>query len=99
MIDVEKEYKVLLNKLNRYKTQKLGFECGCATGYVTEINLIDSPYIDGEKAIEIKGVAGLDTQERVLMTISKLWRKGTDYKYWKDYHILEYYPKAALAGK
>lgn len=94
MIDVEKEYKVLVNKLNKYKTKKLCFECGVATGYVTQINLVEDPYtgISADKAIEVRGLAGMDAEERVLMVITSRWRKGKDYKYWKDYHILEYFP-------
>lgn len=95
MIDVEREYKVLQNKLHRYKNKRLGFECGCACGYVTEINLIDDPYGVG-KAIEVKGMAGMDAKERVLMTITSFWRKGKDYRYWSDYHILEHFPDARI---
>lgn len=96
MLDVNKEFKVLTNKLNRYKTRSLAFECGCATGYVTGINLIDNPYGCGGKAIEVRGIAGCDASERVLMIVTDLWRKGKDYKYWPEYHILEYFPQATF---
>jgi len=92
MLDVEKEYKVLRNKLMRYKTKRLLFECGCITGYVTEIKLVQDPYFPSDKAIEVRGLAGFDTKERVLMTITNRWSKGKHYKYWKDYHILEHFP-------
>ena len=96
MLDVEKEFKTLQNHMNRYKTKRLSFECGVATGFVTAINLVDNPYYaDGSKVIEVRGIAGFDAKEQVLMTITDLWRKGVDYKYWRDYHILEYFPDAA----
>lgn len=94
MIDVEREYKILTNKLTRYKTKKLGFECGCVTGYVTEIKLVQDQNFPSDKAIEVRGLAGLDSKERVLMTITERWRKGKDYKYWSEYHILEHFPNA-----
>lgn len=94
MIDVEKEYKALKNHFNKYKTKKLGYECGMITGYVTAVNLVQDPNskFPWVKAIEIKGVAGFDTTEKVLMLITENWTKKKDYKYWREYHILEYFP-------
>lgn len=95
VLDVEREYKVLTNKLNRYKKRKLGFECGVVTGYVTEINLVEDPdaKFPWDKAIEVKGFAGFDENEKVLMLITEKWVKGKDYKYWSEYHILEWFPR------
>lgn len=99
MLNVEKEFKVLTNKLNRYKTKKLGFECGMVTGYVTEINLVEDPNakFPWYKAIEVKGYAGFDRNEKVLMLITDKWTKGKDYHYWSEYHILEFFPEASFA--
>lgn len=91
MIDVEREYKALKNKLNKYKTKKLGFEYGMSCGYVTQVNLVEDPFskYPWKKAIEVRGLAGFDAHERVLMYITENMSKGKDYKYWKEYHILE----------
>ena len=86
MLDVEREFKSLLKKLNRYKNKKLGFECGVTCGIITAIELINE---DESDLIEVRGIAGVDSKEKVLMTIDPRWRKGRDYKYWKEYHILE----------
>ena len=96
MIDIQKEYKVLLNHFNRYKTKVLGFECGCVVGYVTEINLIQDPESNypWDKAIQVRGIAGMDDKERELMVITEKMKKGKDYKYCYQYHILEFSPRA-----
>ena len=88
MIDLDREYKALRNHLNRYKKKRLAFECGCATGYVSDIRIVD--HGDGiPRHIEVIGRAGFDTRDHVILAIFDYMKKGTDYKYWREYHILE----------
>ncbi len=91
MIDIQKEFAVLSRQLNRYKTRNLGFEYGAITGKVTSISLIQDPESDFslDKAIEVKGIAGSSSDERTLLVITERMKKGTDYKYFRDYHLLE----------
>ena len=101
MLDVKREHEILCNTMNRYKTKKLGFECGCVTGVITKINLIEDPYMsrvwryaeDAPKAIEVRGIAGMDSNERVLAVITERWKRGKQYKYWRKYHILEVFDR------
>ena len=91
MIDIQKEFDTLTKALNRYKTRPLNFECGVVTGKVTSINLIQDPESDfsWDKAIEVRGIAGSSDDERTLLIITERMKKGTDYKYWREYHVLE----------
>ena len=91
MIDIQKEFSTLTRQLNKYKTRPLSFECGAIVGKVTAVNLIPDPEsnFSWDKAIEIKGIAGSNETERTLLIITERMKKGTDYKYWREYHVLE----------
>lgn len=84
MIDINKYYTTLVNYLNKYKTKKLGFECGVACGYVTRIELNKK-----DKELILYGLAGWESEERILMIIIENMTKGKEFKYWKQYHIFE----------
>ena len=84
MIDINKYYTTLNNYLNKYKTKELGFECGVACGKVTKI-ILDKE----ENKILIYGIAGWESEERILMIIAENMTKGKEFKYWKQYHIFE----------
>lgn len=93
MLDIRKEYENLKKRLNRYKTKSLGFEYGCLTGKVANINLIkikdDRCWKRYSEAIQIVGIAGLSNEEHTLMILTEDNVKGKDYKYNWKYHIFE----------
>lgn len=64
---VKGEYERLL-KFKNDSSGHLAFECGCITGYVTDIVYV--PYTTGE-VIYILGVAGSETEERILLTLTE----------------------------
>lgn len=90
MIDLDREYKALRNHMNRYKRKRLGFECGCACGYVADVRMVERTG-DIPRHIEVIGQAGFDAKDRVILAIFDHMKKGRDYKYLKEYHILERY--------
>lgn len=87
MTKIEREYNALLKMVQKYKTKQLSFEYGCITGVVSAISLVQDPENSLEKMIEIRGVAGLKKEERVLALISET--NKAKYKYYPKYHVLE----------
>lgn len=84
MLDLHKEYKSLMNKMNRYKTKPLVFEDGCLNGTVTRIELAEN-----ESYIAVYGVIGFSDKEAEVMRITEDTKKKEAYHYWREYHILE----------
>ena len=82
MVNINNYYVTLNNYLNKYKTKELGFECGVACGKITRV-------VKEDNEIIIFGIAGFESKERILMTITENMTKGKEFKYWKKYHIFE----------
>ena len=101
---VKSEYKRLIkHKLDAEKKsndKRLGFECGCACGYVTRIEYIPAHYgVDykwHDEEIQIFAIAGFDNHEKLVLTLteSDICKRYQDrkYKYWNQYRIFEVFP-------
>lgn len=101
---VEGEYKRLKKaKEEREKKSQdkhLGFECGCACGYVTRIEYQPREFDREvgtwtEEAITIYAIAGFSNQEQLVLYITEndviRAHNRRKYKYWKEFGVLESY--------
>lgn len=66
---VKGEYERLL-KFKNDSSGHLAFECGCVTGYVTDIEYIQNVY-GHKELILIYGIAGTEKDIQVLLAISE----------------------------
>ena len=98
---VKGEYERLLKLEEKALDGRLLFECGVACGYVTRIKYIPRTYNYESHSwmnekVEVYVIAGWDKHEQLAFTITEndVGRRYQDrqYRYNKQYGILEYYP-------
>lgn len=85
----------------KLKDKRMGFECGCACGYVTRIEYIPRKYNAEvhkwfDEEVHVYAIAGWDKEEKLVIVItendvSKRYQDRS-YKYWSKYGILESFP-------
>ena len=88
-MDLHKEYKSLMNKMNRYKTKPLVFEDGSLNGKVTRIELVEPESYKESSYIAIYGIIGFSDKEAEVLRIFEDTKKKETYHYWREFHILE----------
>lgn len=99
--EYERLMKIKAECEKKSKDKWLGFECGCACGFVTRIEYLPKRYCEEihdylEEEIQVYVIAGLEDNEQLAFTLTEndVRKRYQDrrYKYWKQYGILGYFP-------